>query len=320
MAAASGHYAALFGDAPALAELRENYALHASAVPDPQRRENLSALFFWTAWAATTERPGQASTYTNNWPHEPLVGNRPTAANLLWSIVSVALLIAGIGALVYFRTFRGEAEEALQPPAADPFEAVAATASMKATAKYAVTVILLFGLQALLGALTAHYTVEGDAFFGIPLSQILPYAVTRTWHIQLAVFWIATAFLAAGLYLAPVGHWREAPLRIAFWGMNAGLALMIVLSLLPIGLIQAYASMEHGLWYARSAEFMQQPLIVFLRWLRMVGDTVFLVGVGALTWFLVGLKTGWSYARPAAEQGPGAGLGTRPAPAAMLKS
>ena len=97
--------------------------------------------------------------------------------------------------------------------------------------------------------------------------------------------------------LAPAGEWREAPLRIAFWGMNGGLALMIALSLLPIGLIQAYASMEHGLWYARSAEFMQQPLIVLLRWLRMIGDTVFLVGVAALTWFLIGLKAGWSYVR-----------------------
>jgi len=89
--------------------------------------------------------------------------------------------------------------------------------------------------------------------------------------------------------------WRERPLAIAFWGMNVGLGLMVLLSLLPVGLAQGYASVETGLWYARSAEFLQQPWLQTLRWLRMVGDTVFLVGAGALIWFLLGLVTGWSY-------------------------
>jgi len=89
--------------------------------------------------------------------------------------------------------------------------------------------------------------------------------------------------------------WRERPLAVAFWGMNIGLALMVLLSLLPIGLAQAYACIETGLWYARSSEFLQQPWIRALRWLRVVGDTVFLVGVGNLVWFLLGLVTGWSY-------------------------
>lgn len=94
--------------------------------------------------------------------------------------------------------------------------------------------------------------------------------------------------------LQPAGQWREGPLRLAFWGMNAGLVLMIGLSLLPIGLAQAWASMTQGVWYARSAEFLQQPILEWLRWLRIVGDTVFIVGVGALAWFVIGLKTGWS--------------------------
>ena len=70
---------------------------------------------------------------------------------------------------------------------------------------------------------------------------------------------------------------------------------MIVLSLLPIGLMQTWASIEHGLWYARSAEFLQQPVMEVLRWLRTIGDTVFLIGVGALAYFVIGLITGWSY-------------------------
>jgi nitric oxide reductase subunit B len=77
--------------------------------------------------------------------------------------------------------------------------------------------------------------------------------------------------------------------------MNLGLSLMVGLSLLPIGLMQAYASVETGLWYARSAEFLQQPLLENLRWLRIVGDTIFLIGVGLFAWFMSGLWFGWSY-------------------------
>jgi nitric oxide reductase subunit B len=88
--------------------------------------------------------------------------------------------------------------------------------------------------------------------------------------------------------------WKEAWLGRSFWAMNLGLTLMVGLSLLPIGLMQAYASVETGLWSARSAEFLQQPLLETLRWLRIIGDTVFLIGVGFFAWFMAGLWFGWS--------------------------
>jgi nitric oxide reductase subunit B len=88
--------------------------------------------------------------------------------------------------------------------------------------------------------------------------------------------------------------WKESTLSAAFWCMNIGLTLMVGISLLPIGIAQAVASVQEGLWYARSAEFLQQPWLLQLRWLRIVGDSVFLVGVGAFAWFMLGLWTGWS--------------------------
>ncbi|MEJ2640487.1 MAG: nitric-oxide reductase large subunit [Desulfosarcinaceae bacterium] len=607
IAATAGHYLRLFGDDPDLADLRESYALQENALPDIARRKALTDFFFWTAWAAATEREDTSATasattsatYTNNWPHEPLVGNRATTASLVWSLVSIALLLAGIGGLVWYKLFRDREEAYPTPDASDPLDRIEITPSMQAAGKYAFTVIALFVVQVLLGGLTAHYTVEGDAFFGLPLAKMLPYAVARTWHVQLAVFWIATAFLAAGLFLAPAvggreprfqrlgvnllfgallvvvagslagewlsiqqvfsldagfwfgqqgyeyvdlgrfwqillfvglllwltlmlrglwpalkkkGHrrqlvllfagssaaiglfygagffygarthltimeywrwwvvhlwvegffevfataalafiftrlglvrslsatravlfssaiylfggipgtfhhlyfsgtpisimavgatfsalevvplaligyeawetcqksrlapwmekyrwpirffmgvafwnlvgagvfgflinppialyymqglnttpvhahaalfgvygllalglvlvvlrrlypeavWREGALRLAFWSMNGGLALMIVLSLLPIGLMQTWASIEHGLWYARSAEYLQQPVMQTLRWMRTIGDTVFLVGVGALAYFAIDLITGRSRLR-----------------------
>ncbi len=207
IARVAGHYVALFGNGAELASLREDYAIANNAIPDQGRREKLAAFFQWAAWATTTERPGQDITYTANWPHEELVGNAPSTDNVVWSIASIVLLIAGIGALSWWHSARKE-EPAPRAPAEDPLGGLAPTPSMKATAKYFWTVIALFGAQIFLGAVTAHYAVEGHDFYGIPLSDVLPYAVTRTWHTQLAVFWIATAWLATGLYLAPAlsGH------------------------------------------------------------------------------------------------------------------
>jgi nitric oxide reductase subunit B len=613
--AVGAHYAALFGGDPSLHGLREDYAMHDVVVKDRARLEVLQDFFFWTSWACVTERPGSDVTYTNNWPHDELVGNRPTGANVLWSVVSVVLLLAGIGAIVWWKSFRPDPadHEHVPAPASDPLGKFVITPSMRAIAKYLFVVIAVFGLQVMLGALTAHYTVEGQHFFGLPLAQWLPYSLTRTWHIQTAVFWIATAFLAAGLFLAPAvggreprfqrlgvnvlfgalllvvvgslagqafsihqklgldagfwfGHqgyeyvdlgrawqialftglvlwlvlmlrglwpalqrrddhrtlvlmftgatvaiglmygagfffsarshlsvmeywrwwvvhlwvegffevfataalafvfarmglvrpahagaaviassalflfagipgtfhhlyfsgtptsimaigasfsalevvplvligieafhtsrmqraaawmqryrwpirffvgvafwnlvgaglfgfminpplalyymqglnttpvhahtalfgvygllslglvlliarvlggqhqWKEAPLAYAFWAMNIGLGLMVGMSLLPIGLMQAWASVEHGMWFARSADFLQTPIMETLRWLRLVGDTVFLSGVAALAWFMLGLLTGHSLVRqPLGSTAPAAGRGT----------
>jgi len=94
--------------------------------------------------------------------------------------------------------------------------------------------------------------------------------------------------------LATRNVWRTKVLAFSFWSINVGLALMVLLSLLPVGLMQAWASVETGLWYARSAEFLQTDRMETLRWMRVVGDTIFATGVMALGWFVLGLKTGWS--------------------------
>jgi nitric oxide reductase subunit B len=222
------HYRGLYGGRGDLAELREAYAMQSVVVPGEERREALTDFFFWTAWASTTTRPGGTATYTNNWPHEPLVQNTPTGANVLWSIVSVVLLLAAIGGVVWWRAFGTQEEAPVQPPATDPFGAIAATASMRAVAKYVGVVVALFVLQIVLGVVTAHYTVEGQAFYGIPLAEYLPYSLTRTWHIQTGMFWIASAFLAAGLFIAPVIGGREP--KFQRLGVNAlfGALLIVV--------------------------------------------------------------------------------------------
>jgi nitric oxide reductase subunit B len=203
----AGHYTRLFSSDPSLRTLRAQYAIPERSLTNDADRAKLAAFFFWTAWSSVTARPGEAISYTNNWPHDPLVGNVPSASLGLWSVASFLFLIAGIGWLTWYQARRGEDEHATTP-AADPLLSLKPTPSMKATTKYFVTVMGLFLGQVLLGAITAHYAVEGHDFYGVPISEIIPYALTRTWHTQLGIFWIATAWLATGLYVAPMlsGH------------------------------------------------------------------------------------------------------------------
>ena len=605
--AVAQHYTALFSDDPGLRDLRRSYAIPAHAIKTPERQQLMNAFFFWTAWSCGTERPGAHITYTQNWPHEPLIDNRPTSSIFLWSVISFVILLAGIGTLVWYfavQRHNEEEEESEELPERDPLLALKATPAMKATLKYFWVVAALIVVQVGLGAVTAHYGVEGDGFYGFPLSQWLPYAVARTWHTQIGIFWIATAWLATGLFVAPavsgyepkgqrfginflfvclvtivvgslagewlgvqqklgfvsnfwfghqgyeyvdlgrfwqiflfvglfvwlflmgrslwpaiknpgpnrnlltlfivasaaiglfygaglmwgrqthlamaeywrwwvvhlwvegffevfatvviaflftrmgllriatatssvifstiiflgggilgtmhhlyfsgtptgvlalgaafsaleivplvligfeayenltlsrakawvaayrwpimffvavgfwnlVGagllgflinppialyymqglnttavhghaalfgvygmlgiglmlfclrgltrqeHWKSRLLAFSFWSLNVGLGLMILLSLLPVGLLQTWASVEHGMWYARSAEFLQQPLLQNLRWLRVIGDTIFALGAVGIGWFVLGLKTGWSFAEQSEEQ------------------
>ena len=600
------HYTALFGNDPKLKELRNAYAIPANTIKTPERQELLNSFFFWAAWACSTERPDSQVTYTQNWPPESLIDNRPTGSIVVWSVVSFVVLLAGIGAMVWYFAAQRHAQAGEEPdvPATDPLLGLKPTASMQATLKYFWVVAALIVVQVGLGAVTAHYGVEGNGFYGIPLSQWLPYSVARTWHTQLGIFWIATAWLATGLFVAPAvsgyeprgqklgvntlfvcllvivvgslagewlgvqqklgmvsnfwfghqgyeyvdlgrfwqiflfaglfiwlalmgralwpafkepgpnrhllalflvastaialfygaglmwgrqthlamaeywrwwvvhlwvegffevfatvviaflftrmgllqtasataavmfstviflaggilgtfnhlyfsgtptavlalgatfsamevvplvligfegyenltlsrarpwvaaykwpiyffvavafwnlvgaglfgflinppialyymqglnttpvhGHaalfgvygmlgiglmlfcmrgltqhraWKSGTLTFSFWAINVGLALMILLSLLPVGLLQTWASVEHGMWYARSAEFMQTPTMNTLRWLRVVGDSIFALGVVGLGWFVLGLKTGWSLASTSASR------------------
>ncbi|RYL94933.1 nitric-oxide reductase large subunit [Sporolactobacillus sp. THM7-4] len=206
IAAVSRHYKGLFSDDPKLDRLREDYAIPKNTIKDPDRLNALVSFFWWSTWATHTNRPGDTVTYTNNWPNEPLIDNKPIGEMLVWSVVSFVLLLAGIGALAWYYAStnrQGEHEELEQFPKNDPLLGVASTPSMKATTKYFWVVALLWIIQVGLGAIAGHYQVEGSGFYGIPLDKWLPYAVVRSWHTQLGILWIATAWLATGLYIGP---------------------------------------------------------------------------------------------------------------------
>jgi len=191
------HYTDIFANG------RTVYAVQRNAQADPAKLRQLNAFFFWTSWASATNRPNDTISYTSNFPSEPLVGNVPTASAIVWTGVSVIMLLAGIGWLVWYYASRDTEMVSDDVPDDDPLIGAQISPSQKATVKYFFVVTLLFLLQIAMGMLTAHYGVEGGGFFGFPLADYLPYVVTRTWHTQLGIFWIATAWLAAGLFIAP---------------------------------------------------------------------------------------------------------------------
>jgi nitric oxide reductase subunit B len=191
------HYTDIFANGKTV------YAVQRNAQADPVKLRQLNSFFFWTSWASATNRPNNTISYTSNFPSEPLVGNVPTSSAIVWTGVSVIMLLAGIGWLVWYYASRETEMVADDVPDGDPLIGAQISPSQKATVKYFLVVTLLFLLQIAMGMLTAHYGVEGGGFFGIPLADYLPYVVTRTWHTQLGIFWIATAWLAAGLFIAP---------------------------------------------------------------------------------------------------------------------
>ena len=193
----STHYIDVFANG------RPEYAIPPGALGDPGRARQMAAFFFWTAWAAATARPASEVTYTSNWPHEPLIGNIPTSDTIVWTGVSILVLLAGIGGMAFWHAARKEADAPPKVPETDPLLGTNPTPSQLATVKYFWVVCGLIVAQILLGVIVAHYGVEGNGFYGIPLATYLPYVVARTWHVQLGIFWIATAWLAAGLAIAP---------------------------------------------------------------------------------------------------------------------
>ncbi|MEO8018839.1 MAG: nitric-oxide reductase large subunit [Pseudomonadota bacterium] len=280
MAGVAQHYIALFGDDPALRPLRKAYAMKEGTVIDADKRQALTAFIWWTAWSAVTERPGKHITYTNNWPYEPLVGNTPPGHLLLWTVFSVLFLIAGI-ALLGWHHARHKDEAPATLPDSDPLAMVRITPSMKATAKYFWLVIALFLTQILLGAITAHYQVEGQEAYGFALSNILPYSLSRTWHTQLAVLWIATAWLGMGLYIAPAISGHEP--KFQRFGVNFLFTCLLIIVLgaftgqwlavmQKLGLAHNFWFGHQGWEYVDMGRFWQIFLFVGLGvWLTLVG-------------------------------------------------
>lgn len=187
-------------------------------------RLQLSRFFAWTSWVCSTNRPGKDYTYTNNWPPEALVGNVPHWQVFLWSAMSLIMLIGGIGLTQFLMSaFPGLGWAPNGVGMTDNVKTFTPSRSQMSIYPYFVVVVLLFLFQTAFGVVTAHYIVEAGGIYGIDIRNVLPYSITRSWHLQLSILWIATAWLAGGMFIAPMlskhepkgQHWLVKALFVA---------------------------------------------------------------------------------------------------------
>ena len=209
---------------------RENSVpgLPPGSISDPSEIRLLNAYFAWATWATVANRPGENYTYTNNWPYDPDAGNHPSTQAYVWSALSLVALLGGLGlALLIFGKyhFLGWGGEGPEPQPRPVTAEMRLTPSQRATGKYFAVVAILFLLQAVVGGALAHYRVEPFSFYGFDaILRVLPYNLVRTYHLQLAIFWIATAWVAGGLFLAPLVGGGDPPgqkvlVDVLFWAL-----------------------------------------------------------------------------------------------------
>jgi nitric oxide reductase subunit B len=221
-------------------------------ISNPDDIRKLTAFFAWTAWTATANRPGHNYSYTNNWPPDPLAGNFLTADAVTWSVISIISLLGGTGLVFYFfgrYDWLGWSDERVKPVRFRRVEEVAVTPSQRAIVWFLLVASLLFLIQTLTGGLIAHYRAEPGAFFGFDFSRLLPFNIMRTWHLQLAIFWVSASYLATGIFIVPLITGRERR------GQGAlTILLLIAVAIVVFGsLIGEYAGARgwvgEGLWF-----------------------------------------------------------------------
>lgn len=239
----TGLWGDYFNDTVANAGLPKKY------ISDPGELRVLTAFFAWTAWVSIANRPGENYSYTNNFPYEPMLGNTPTSAAVLWSGLSLITLLAGTAVVLFafgkfnYLGWKGTGEHVhphMLPGVASP--------TQRATIKYFVVVAMLFLMQVMLGGATAHFRADPGSFYGFDLAEYFPSTILRTWHLQSAIFWIATAFVAGGLLLAqalgeaePKG--QTLGIHALFW------ALVAVVAGSFLGEILGINQMLGSLWF-----------------------------------------------------------------------
>ncbi len=209
--------------------LETNAGLQAGLIKDPQEIKQLTAFFAWAAWASVTNRPGKDYSFTNNFPYDPLVGNKATTDAILWSALSLIALLGGTAGVLFafgrfnFLGWKGKKEH-VHPQMLPGGET---TASQRGSIKFFLVVALLLLAQGLAGSLIAHYRADPVSFYGLDLSGLLPSNITRTWHLQTALFWIATSYIAGALFLAPAIGGKE-PRKQSLWVNVLFAALVLV--------------------------------------------------------------------------------------------
>ncbi len=204
-------------------------------ITDDSELKDLSAFFFWGAWVCAAERPGGESSFTHNWPFDEYAGNVPTPSVVLWSVIGMLFLIFGLGAVLCVYSYYSKASQLPLkegPVNNKSVEASVPTASQRATYKFFVVAVALFFIQIVAGVLTIHDFVGFTTFFGYNISELLQITITRSWHVQLSILWIATCWIAGSIFILPGIHRQEPKRQALLINILFGLLVSVVVGML----------------------------------------------------------------------------------------
>ncbi len=219
------------------------------AISDDQEIRQLTAFFAWAAWASAAHVPGRDYSYTINFPFDPQADNNPAGDSLLWSALALVALLAGTAAVLFafgrFDYLGWHGDKAapvsfVMPQGVSP--------SQRSTLKYFVIVLLLLMAQVLVGGAVSHFRADPKSFYGIDLASLLPSNLLRTWHLQTAIFWIATAYVAGGLFLASLIGKKEPKGQTTLSHVLFG-ALFVVVAGSLLGELLSVRQLLGKLWF-----------------------------------------------------------------------
>lgn len=255
-----GYYTDYFG------KNSHNLGLLADNITDPVQAKQLTSFFAWTAWAAAANRPGHDYSYTNNWPSESRVDNGPTADMVLWSALSLIVLIGGTGIMfaIYGRWSRKIGWHESEVPTLSFIRPrdVGLTKSQRVCSWFFLVIAALFLMQTICGAAAEHYRSDLTSFFGFDLASWFPYNLARTWHVQLSLFWTAAAFLAGGIFLAPFISGREPRHQGRWAGVLLGAVAIVVFGSLAAEMLSIYGvSWARGPLFGQQWEYLDLPRV-----------------------------------------------------------
>jgi len=209
----------------------------------------------WTAWFSHTDRPAGDHSYTNDWPYQPGAGNDATAAAMTWSVIAMVLLVAGAGGGVWLYKSIELPEPSTEGISVPEPGDVSVFPSQRAALRFIPVAAGLFLAQVLLGGLLAHFYIERAGFFGIEeifgvhILQLLPFAMAKTWHIDLGILWIAATWLGAGLFLPPLLTGHEPKRQSTYVNGLLGAIVVVVVGGLAGIWLGAQGYIDGSLWW-----------------------------------------------------------------------
>lgn len=187
-----------------------NRGLPKALIVNQEELRQLTAFFSWASWATTANIPGKNYSYTNNFPYEPLIGNGPSSATILWSALSLINLLAGVGLILFFfgrfNYLGWRRNKDMLPP---QLIAGKPTPVERSSIKFFIVAIILLLFQTFAGGAMSHYFADPNGFFGFDLTTLFPSNILRTWHLQSAILWIATAYVGGGIFISALLSKKE---------------------------------------------------------------------------------------------------------------